>query len=115
VSAQARSDVEWEGAVAVVRVSGALDMFTAPQLGDDITATVDQNPAGLIVDLTDVDFLASAGMQTLVVAHNAVTPAVRFAVVADGPATSRPLTVTGLTDLIALFATREAALEYVTG
>jgi anti-anti-sigma factor len=115
VIAQARSDEEWVGTVAVLRWSGAVDMLTAPQLREGITAVLAKQPSGLVVDLTDVDFLASAGMQVLVLTHNDVTPAIRFAVVADGPATSRPLEVTGLTDLIALFPTRDAALAHVSG
>jgi anti-anti-sigma factor len=77
--------------VAVVRASGAIDMLTAPELTERVRAVVAQRPTAVIVDLTDVEFLASAGMQVLVNTHNEITPAIRFAVVADGPATSRPL------------------------
>lgn len=114
MSAEQRSDVEWRGAVAVVKAHGALDMLTAPQLGEDIAAVLADKPSGLIVDLTDVDFLASAGMQVLVTAHNLTDPDIRYAVVADGPATSRPLKITGLTDIIALYPTLDAALPHVT-
>lgn len=105
------STEEWHGRIAVVRPNSAVDMLTSPLLKDAISAAHAQGPAGLIVDLTDVEFLSSAGMQVLVLAHGDLTPDARFAVVADGPGTSRPLKIMGLTDFIELFATLDAALD----
>lgn len=102
---------EWHGRVAVVRLRGAVDMLTAPLLQDAIRAAHGGRPAALIVDLTDAEFLSSAGMQVLVAANEEITPGARFAVVADGPGTSRPLKIMGLTDFIELFATLDAALD----
>ncbi|MGV0873172.1 STAS domain-containing protein [Mycolicibacterium sp. XJ879] len=102
----------WVGRVAVVAASGDLDMLTAPELKSAVEAALAKDPAGLIVDLTQVDFLGSAGMQVLMEAHNQVEGTeIRFAVVAEGPATSRPLKITGIADLIAMYSTVEAALE----
>ncbi|MDA4088823.1 Anti-sigma-F factor antagonist RsfB [Mycolicibacterium hassiacum DSM 44199] len=106
---------KWIDRVAVVAASGELDMLTAPQLRDAVQAALEKDPAGLIVDLTDVDFLGSAGMQVLMEAHNQTDgSSIRFAVVADGPATSRPLKITGIADLIQLVPSLDAALENVT-
>lgn len=103
---------KWVGRVAVVAVSGDLDMLTAPQLSDAVEAAVAKNPAGLIVDLTKVEFLGSAGMQVLMETHNQTDgTATRFAVVAEGPATSRPLKITGIADLIDVFSSLEVALD----
>jgi anti-sigma B factor antagonist len=44
-------------------------------------------------------------------AHNKTGDTVRFAVVADGPATSRPLKITGIADLIAMHASLDDALQ----
>lgn len=111
MNADGLSTEEWVDDVVVVRATGAIDMLTAPQLQESIQHALDKGPAALVVDLTAVDFLASAGMQVLVWAHNEVSKNARFAVVADGPATSRPLKITGLTDVIALFATLDSAIE----
>lgn len=86
-------------------------MLTAPQLREAIEAALAKDPAGLIVDLSKVDFLGSAGMQVLMEAHNQTGDKVRFAVVAEGAATSRPLKITGIADLVALFSSLDAALE----
>jgi anti-sigma B factor antagonist len=110
----ARFGEKWIGAVAVVSVSGAIDMLTAPQLAQHIGFTLRERPKAVVVDLTDVDFLASAGMQVLVAAHGDAGSQTRLVVVADGPATSRPLKVTGITDFIDLYPTLDEALEKVT-
>ncbi len=103
---------KWVERVVVVSATGELDMLTAPQLRDAVQAALGKDPAGLIVDLTTVDFLGSAGMQVLMEAHNQTGGTdVRFAVVADGPATSRPLKITGIADLIDLVPSLDVALE----
>lgn len=102
---------EWHGRIGVIHTTGAIDMLTAPPLLAAIRAAHAKAPACVVVDLTDVEFLSSAGMQVLVTANQELGPEVRFAVVADGPGTSRPLKMMGLTDFIELFATLDAALD----
>ena len=58
-----------------------------------------------------MEFLASAGMGVLIAAQDELAPAIRFAVVADGPATSRPLKLVGVTDVVDLYATLDEALD----
>jgi anti-sigma B factor antagonist len=98
------------GEVAVVAAAGVIDMLTAPKLEDALRTAVGNKPEGLIVDLTAVEFLASAGMGVLVAAHDAKDDGTRFCVVADGPATSRPLKLVGIADIVPLYATLDDAL-----
>lgn len=102
------------GDVSVVAVTGTLDMLTASQLEAAIAAAAAASPQAVVVDLGAVDFLASAGMGLLVAAHGDLTPAVGFAVVADGPATSRPLKLVGIADVVDVFATLDEALSALT-
>lgn len=99
-----------DGAV-VLAVSGDVDMLSAPQLAEAIRAAAATGPAGLIVDLSKVDFLASAGMAVLAAAQSEVAPPTRFAVVANGPATSRPIKLTGLDSVLSLHSTLDSALD----
>ena len=101
------------GEVSVVAVTGTLDMLTAPRLESGIGSAAGPGSVAVVVDLSKVDFLASAGMGVLVAAHAELAPAVRLVVVADGPATSRPMKLIGLTDIVDLFATLEEALTAV--
>jgi anti-sigma B factor antagonist len=98
------------GEISVVSVAGTVDMLTAPQLEEAIGTAAKSSPSAVVVDLSAVEFLASAGMGVLVAAHDELIPAVGFAVVADGPATSRPLKLVGIADVIDLYATLDEAL-----
>jgi anti-sigma B factor antagonist len=100
----------WVGEVAVVAVAGVIDAVTAPQFDEALRAAVANKPEGLVVDLTAVEFLASAGMGVLVAAHDDADDGTRFSVVADGPATSRPLKLVGIADIVPLYATLDDAL-----
>lgn len=102
------SDSRIDG-IVLISVAGVLDMLTSPELEAHIVAALDAHPSAVIVDLTDVDFLSSAGMSVLVGARNRADDVSRFAVVADGPATSRPIRLVGLAERIGLFATLEEA------
>jgi anti-anti-sigma factor len=102
------------GQAVVLTVSGEVDMLSAPQLSDAIQTVLAARPAALIVDLSKVDFLASAGMTVLVTAHAEVVPPTRFAVVARGAATSRPLKLMGIDSVLALYTTLDGALSAIT-
>lgn len=94
----------------VLTVAGEVDLATAPALENAIDAILSGKPAALIIDLTAVSFLASAGMATLVAAHQRAGSTTAIAVVAEGPATSRQLKMTSLDQVFALHSTLDAAL-----
>ncbi|MEX7472139.1 STAS domain-containing protein [Mycobacterium adipatum] len=96
--------------VAVLAVAGTLDVLTAPELEVRIKAAAATSPTAIVVDLGRVDFLGSSGMGVLVAAHEDLAPAVRVVLVADGPATSRPLKLVGIADIIDIFPTLDEAL-----
>ncbi|MGE2712530.1 STAS domain-containing protein [Mycolicibacterium litorale] len=93
----------WVQRTVVLTVSGDLDMQTAPALAGAIRAAARHGPSALIVDLSVLEFLASAGMTVLVTAQQELAPAIRFGVVADGPATSRPMRMVGVDQLVPLY------------
>lgn len=87
-----------EGRV-VVRVSGEVDMATAPVLAEALDrAFTGGNPARVVVDLTGVSFFASSGLallaQTSARARDTATDVV--VVVVPGGATERAITVTSM-------------------
>jgi anti-anti-sigma factor len=97
-------------AATVLTVAGEVDLATAPALEAAIEGILNAKPAALIIDLTAVSFLASAGMAALVGAHQRAGEATSIAVVADGPATSRQLKMTSLDQVFALHSTLDQAL-----
>jgi anti-sigma B factor antagonist len=98
--------------LVVLSVDGEVDMVTAPNLGRAICEALERSATALVIDLTEVTFLASVGMSVLVAAQEAADAmAVRFAVVADGVATRRPIRLLGLDAVLALHPTLEDALR----
>lgn len=101
--------------VVVVAAHGDVDALTAPQLTAAINEAIAGSPAAVVVDLSAVNFLASAGMSVLIATQQELTPAIRFGVVADGPITRRPMTLMGLDTAITLYHTLEEALGDIRG
>jgi anti-anti-sigma factor len=105
-----------EAGIPVLQVAGEVDMRTAPDLRlrvDEATATGNL----LVLDLTDVDFLASAGLSILVeLARRASETGLRWGVVATGRAVLRPLEAVGLLTVIPVYpAVSDAAAAVNAG
>lgn len=114
----ARYDDEPAGSVAldevaegtVIAVTGALDLSLAPQLRRTVERALRLRPALLVIDLSAVTFLASAGMSELVLANRQRSGEVLVRVVAAGRLVLRPLELTRLTDELAIHPTLADAL-----
>lgn len=105
------TEADYEG-VTVISVCGTVDALTAPIVQEAAAVALTKPElSAMIIDLSNVDFLASAGMTVLVVAAEDMAFRGPFAVVADGPATSRPITLVGLTEMFPLFPSLEQALS----
>jgi anti-sigma B factor antagonist len=102
--------VEQQGRAAVLAVSGDIDMVTAPEFQRALIVALRDRPELLVVDLSAVDFLGSAGLTALVAAHQEAGPHTALRVVATNSTTARPLQLTGLDQEIPVCATRDQAL-----
>lgn len=103
-----------DGGVVVLSVRGALDAQTAPELAEEITAELSNDPTALIVDLSRVDALDSAGMGAVLRGH-ATAGDTRFAVVAEDPIIAQPMTVESKDLSLNVYPTLVAALVADTG
>ncbi len=97
--------------VALVGLRGDLDLRTAPLLRAALQPLA--HAAGtVLVDLSGLDFLGSAGLAELAGAQDAASGnSSRIVLVASGRAVVRPLEVTGLATLFQIYETVDAALE----
>jgi anti-sigma B factor antagonist len=85
---------------AVLVVRGEIDTLTAGAFTAAVTELMDGPGASLVIDLTDVTFLASSGLATLITAANkAEERGVRLRLVAASRAVHRPLEITGTDQL----------------
>jgi anti-anti-sigma factor len=96
--------------LAVIKVSGDLDMLTAPALQACVARAM-ESADPVIIDLAAVDFLGSAGLSVLVEARtNAAQAQISCALVTDAATVLRPVELTGLTEILSPYPTLEAAL-----
>lgn len=107
-------DVHFAEGVAVLHTGGEIDVVTAPEFEQKLTELAAMcGDAVLVVDLLGVQFLSSAGLAVLMRTADELAGKTRFLVVADGPATARPMKLVGLADALEIFPTVEAALSTV--
>jgi anti-anti-sigma factor len=107
------TSVERRDDITLLAVGDVVDLATAPALEEAIDELLAEQPKALIVDLSEVTFLASVGLRLLVSTHEKVSKSGEFAVVASGPVTSRPIQLTQLDEVFAMYPTLDAALKDV--
>lgn len=90
-------------------------MTSAPLLEEQALGLLDTDASGLVVDLTAVDFLASMGIALLVELSKRAGDRIRFAVVAHGSATARPLELLGLGEVLSIYPRIDDALGALAG
>lgn len=96
----------------VLQVSGAVDEVTAPSLATHLDVALVEEPPLLVVDLTMVEFMSSAGMSLLVETQRLTAlTTTTVCVAADGSATSRPMRFIGIDRIIDVYPTVNEALN----
>ncbi|WP_280364921.1 STAS domain-containing protein [Nocardia wallacei] len=108
-----RVRVRMAGAVAVVTVEGEVDSGTAGRMAAAVREGLERTKAGFcVVDLTGVEHFGAAGLKTLAAtsreAENRREP-LRVVVDANRPVI-RPLELSGLEEVLALYHSVEDAL-----
>jgi len=101
--------------VTIVAVTGEVDFVTAPELRSVMDEVMAERPAAVVIDLSEVTFLASVGLQLLIEVNDAISSTGRFAVVADGSVTRRPLELMKFDEMFGLHRRLEEALADVGG
>lgn len=100
------------GDTAVLDLRGEIDLAT----GDDLTAQLNRALAGLpgvlVVDLTAVDFLGSAGLSALIAAHDDAGRQGTAIRMVCNRTTRRTIELTGLNEQFTLVDDRTEALKH---
>lgn len=89
----------------VVQASGEVDMATAPRLASqlDLAEAIVVPPAPVVLDLTALTFLGSAGLRVLVAHHQrCASRGTTLEIIPGGRAVTRPLHMTGLDRVLAV-------------
>jgi len=100
-------------AVITVTVVGAVDLLTAPEVGDALQHA-QQECSAVQLDLRQVEFLGSAGLSVLVdAARRAGEADGKLAILATNRAVVRAVEVTGLDAVLRLFDDADRAAAYL--
>ncbi len=110
-----RVQVEHLDGWALARVSGDVDVATAPRLRDRLVGLISDGQAKLVLDLDGVDFLDSTGLGVIVgVLKRARTVGGDLRLVCNRPAIRKVFEITSLDRTMPLSETAAAALAGAT-
>jgi anti-anti-sigma factor len=109
-------DSEVRPEAVVVRASGEIDSSTAGELKSQLESALEQarahDPRLLIVDLNDVTYFGSAGLNAVLDVHEqGLRAGTSVRLVADNGLVVRPIEVTNLDSRLDLYSTFPDALE----
>jgi anti-sigma B factor antagonist len=106
---------EDHSSATVVVVAGDVDMGTAPDFEDELARAVEEHQgAGLVIDLAEVTFIDSTGLNSLVHAFERQRLlGGQLALVTDDSRVAMMLEVTRLDRVLKRYATRDEALAAV--
>lgn len=109
--------LENRGDVQVARLAGEVDISNAKRLQADIAAIVPNDAVGLVLDLSDTDYLDSAGIRMLFELHGRLTDSRQrlAAVVPEDSLIRGSLLVTEVDQAFALRPTLDEAIASVRG
>lgn len=115
MNGRAKLDITEQDGVTIVVFDGELDVYNAYEMEPDVIAAVMRPNPAMIIDLSTVSYIDSAGMGVLIrLAERAPTldppRDLRLVVPAESPIRTT-LTLVGLPELVNFNLDREAALQ----
>ena len=94
-----------DGGRARVKVTGEVDLFTAPDLKETLRGLIADGATDVTVDLRAGTFMDSTGISALFGAYRLLRArGGKLTVIADDPRITEPLELTGLTEFVSLVA-----------
>ena len=111
----ARMTLEGDGEVLTARITGEIDLSNASELEETIVDAVPNTALGMVVDLSGVEYLDSAGVRMLVhlVERFRWRQQVMRAAAPDGSRVRGVLSMAGADGVIAVDATVTEAREWI--
>lgn len=107
-------DLDEVASIPVVRVTGEIDVCTAPEFKSAINKAIFSGAKNLIVDLTDVSYMDSSGFGTLLGATKRIRPrGGSVSLVGCSEAIERMLRITRLDTIFGLYPQVDDAVQAV--
>jgi anti-sigma B factor antagonist len=98
-----------EGAV-VVHLAGRLDTSTAPEVKTHLDTVVDEGADVVVVGLTDLDFMSSAGLRVLLATAKRLRPKGTLRLFGLNPTVRDVFDVSGFSMILPVFEDEPAAV-----
>lgn len=104
--------VSAQDAVTLIEASGRIDSMTANELGAALNTIIDSGATQIVLDLSAVEYMSSAGLRELVAALKRVKRVAGDMRIANPSArVSEVLEMAGLDTIFLIFATQDEAVE----
>ncbi len=83
------------GTTALIKLDGVLDALTAPAFRDEVERAAEHEVDHLVLDMTNVSYLSSAGLRTVVYARQKMPDGIRIVLVGANEAIQRTIRLVG--------------------
>jgi len=104
-------DEQVDATTQVVAVRGEIDIFTAPEFKERVSAAIDAGRKVVIIDLGATTFVDSSSLGVLIAAHRRLSAREgRLIVACAEPTVLKTFKITGLDAVLELVEDRDAAL-----
>src|SRR3954447_26283781 len=101
-----------DGDTHVVAVTGEIDLFTAPEFKQRVSAPIDAGRTHVVVDLTGTTFIDSSSLGVLIGAHRRLRRLEgSLVIVCSNDAIIKTFRITGLDGVFTIVPTLDAALN----
>ena len=101
-----------DGETHVVAVTGEIDLFTAPEFKQRVSAPIDAGRTNVIVDLTETTFIDSSSLGVLIGAHRRLRRLEgSLVIVCSNDAIVKTFRITGLDGVFTLAGSVDEALS----
>ena len=102
----------YDGDVMVLTVDGEVDAHTAPELKGALTILLDAGHGRIVVDVSEMTFISSAGLRAILHAHRqAVERGSQIKLVGPTEQVRRVFEIVGLFDLLEIADELDGALQ----
>src|SRR5215213_9274524 len=96
----------------VVAVAGEIDLFTAPEFKQRVSAPIDEGRTHVVVDLTETTFIDSSSLGVLIGAHRRLRRLDgQLVIVCSNDAIIKTFRITGLDGVFTIVSSLEDALN----
>lgn len=107
-----KTDVQQESKSTIVNVTGSVDALTAAELSNVLSKQIAEGHANLVVDLTAVEFMSSAGLRSLLGAvKEARSHGGDLRIISTNPGIDKVLKMSGFHNIAKVFPSQAEAVS----